>query len=122
MSTPMPPSSDEPIPYEIGPLTTILAWGFRLSLTFLGLGLLIALIQQEPLAEQVEPIGDVLGGLFDLQATAFIDLGIIILLLTPVATVATLVMGFIQARDRIFSLISVFVLGALALAILLAFF
>lgn len=122
MSAPSPPPTDDPAAYDTRVLTTILAWGFRLSLAFLAAGLLIALVRREPLADQVEPIGDVLSGLSDLQAPAFIDLGIIILLLTPVVTVASLIVGFVQARDRIFSLISLFVFGALSLAIVLAFF
>ena len=102
-------------------LVLTLTWGFRAALAALLVGLGVALIQRDPLERRVEPIGDIASGVVRLQAAALVDLGIVLLLMTPVAAVVILLIGFAQRRDWVFVLVTLVVLGALGSGIVLAF-
>jgi uncharacterized membrane protein len=56
----------------------------------------------------VEPVraGSVLDGLIDGRATALIRLGLLVLILTPIARVALTVMLFRRQRDRVFTFLA----------------
>ncbi|MCL2661088.1 MAG: DUF1634 domain-containing protein [Acidobacteriaceae bacterium] len=59
-------------------------------------------------------IADALAG----DATALIQIGVLLLIATPIARVAFAVLGFALERDRLYVLISMFVLAALLYGLL----
>jgi uncharacterized membrane protein len=57
-------------------------------------------------------------GLRDLRPIAIAQLGLVLLILTPVARVAIAVVGFALERDRVYVAIAVTVLGVLLMSLL----
>jgi uncharacterized membrane protein len=53
------------------------------------------------------------------DGAAILELGLLVLMLTPVARVLILAVGWFRSRDRTFSLIAFFVLALLTLSVLL---
>jgi uncharacterized membrane protein len=58
-------------------------------------------------------VGDILAGALALEGKAVIQVGILMLLATPVARVAFSVVAFALQRDRLYVLVTLFVLGVL---------
>ncbi len=94
--------------------------GFRIAAGLLALGIAIALIRSQPLEREVDPLGDIPGRLVDLHSAAFIDLAIIAIVLTPLAAVGTIWVGFRRAGEDRFALYAAGVLTILAISIALA--
>jgi uncharacterized membrane protein len=94
-----------------------LAWGFRVSMALLAIGLLLSLLQDEPLPEQAEPLPEVLALVRDGEGAGFVDLGIIAIVLTPVATVLVLALGFLKRGDRSYALVTFVVLAILGVSV-----
>lgn len=103
-------------------VVTVLRTGFRVAAGFLVLGIAIALIRQEPLAERTDAFADIPGALLDLEAQGFIDLAIIAIVLTPLTAVVTILRGFIAAGDRRFARFTGGVLAILIASIVLSLF
>ncbi len=99
----------------------VMTWGFRLAFGILGVGLLLAAARGEGLSTKVEPIGDVVSGVLHGKAAAFVDLGIIVLLLTPPTVIATVIVLFLRRRDLLYAGITSVVFVALLIGITLAF-
>lgn len=57
--------------------------------------------------------GEVIAGLFQLQPTAVIDFGLMLLIATPVIRVAVSVIAFLVEEDFVYTLVTVFVLAIL---------
>jgi uncharacterized membrane protein len=66
----------------------------------------------------LQTIGGILRGARSGQAECIIQLGLVALILTPVARVVFCVVGFARQRDRLYVLISLFVLGVLLYSLL----
>jgi uncharacterized membrane protein len=99
----------------------VLTWGFRVAFAALAVGLLLALARGESLSSRVEPISQIAHGIGKGNAAAFVDLGIVLLLLTPPEAVATVLVVFARRRDPLYTAISLIVLAVLAAGIVLAF-
>jgi uncharacterized membrane protein len=103
-----------------GAVGTLLRAGVLLAAAVVLAGAVLYLVQQgsgehdyarfhgEP-AGLREP-GDVLAGALTLEGTAVIQLGILLLIATPVARVAFSAVAFAMQRDRLYVLVSLFVL------------
>ncbi|HEU4643067.1 MAG TPA: DUF1634 domain-containing protein [Gemmatimonadaceae bacterium] len=63
-------------------------------------------------------IGGILSGVAALEPTAIIQLGIVLLIATPIARVLLTLIAFAVRRDRMYVLISALVLGLLAYSLL----
>jgi hypothetical protein len=100
----------------------VLSWGFRIGAAILGIGLIIAIIKQESLRRTAEAYPDILPSIFDGEASGIISLSIVVLVATPVATVLTVATGFMRIGDRRYGLLSLVVLGVLAVSISLSLF
>lgn len=96
----------------------ILRWGMVISLVLMLTGLTIGLVTGGQDASVV-PLEDIPAGLMHLRATAFLTLGIVLLIATPLARVVGSMCVFIRERDGKFVLVSMVVLLSVALAVLL---
>jgi uncharacterized membrane protein len=100
----------------------ILRIGFRLAAGFLALGIVIALIRSQPLEREADPLIDIPGKLLDLHSSAFIDLAIVTIVLTPLVAVGAIWLGFRRKGEDRFALYSAGVLVILAASITLSLF
>jgi uncharacterized membrane protein len=103
-------------------VSQVLRIGFRIAAAFLVSGIVIALIRQEPLATEVDSFSKIPGALMDLRSRAFIDLAIIVIVLTPVAAVVAIWRGFLAQGERRFANYTLGVLGVLGASIVLSLF
>lgn len=95
----------------------VLKTGFRIAAALMATGLLIALIRQEPLRTEVDPISMIPSRLADLRSSAFIDLAIIGIMLTPLASLVAILRRMLDAGDRQFAAYTLGVLVILGTSI-----
>jgi uncharacterized membrane protein len=96
----------------------ILRWGMVLSLVLMLFGLALGIMTGTPEASVV-PLEKIPSQLIELDPVAFLTLGIVLLIATPLARVFGALCVFIRERDRKFILVSLAVLLSVALAVLL---
>lgn len=96
----------------------ILRWGMILSLGLMFLGLALGIMTGAEEAS-VLPLERIPSQLLDLDPAAFLTLGIVLLIATPLARVFGSLCVFIKERDRKFVLVSLAVLLSVALAVIL---
>ncbi len=101
---------------------TVLSWGFRLGAALLAVGLIVAAIKGEALERKAEAFPDIIPAVLDGKASGIVDLAILCLMATPVATVFVVALGFFRIGDRRYGLLSLIVLGVLAISISLSLF
>jgi uncharacterized membrane protein len=77
-----------------------------------------AVFQREP--QQLRTIGGIARGAVALDSRAIVQLGLLLLIATPVVRVAFMLIAFVVQRDRIYVAISGVVLALLLYALLLA--
>jgi uncharacterized membrane protein len=97
-----------------------LFWGFRLGAALLALGVVVALVKREPLGHEADPIPDVIAMVRAGYASGIIDLAILWFMLTPVATVIVVAVGFWRLGDRRYALLCLIVLAILGASVTLA--
>ena len=95
----------------------ILRWGMMLSLALMLIGLLLGMAAGSEDAGIV-PMEDIPSGLLGLEPSAFLTLGILLLIITPLARVFGALSVFVREKDRQFVLVSIAVLAAVAAAVL----
>jgi uncharacterized membrane protein len=95
----------------------VLEWGFRVSAALLGIGLLLAALQDAPLGGKAVSFSDIIPDLLDGKATAIVSLAILAMMATPVVAVLTVAQGFRRLGDRRYALASFIVLLVLAASI-----
>ncbi len=96
----------------------ILRWGMVLSLVFMFFGLALGIFTGAEEAS-VLPLDKIPSRLLDLDPAAFLTLGIVLLIATPLTRVFGALCVFIRERDRKFILVSLAVLLSVALAVIL---
>ena len=94
-----------------------LTWGLRLSGALLAAGLLLSALRGDSLSDQAEPLPEALELVADGRGAGLVDLAIIAMVLTPVATVLVLAVGFFRLGDRRFGLITLVVLAILGVSV-----
>ena len=92
-------------------IARILGIGFWTSIGVILLGVILTLAQGDDLGDETFHMEDVIPELLDGEAQALVDLGILLLLLTPLAYVVAALFTFLRQRDQLF----VGVCGALLL-------
>jgi|ADurb_Met_03_Slu_FD_contig_31_1853795_length_1198_multi_5_in_0_out_0_2 uncharacterized membrane protein len=97
----------------------VLRWGMTVSMAVLLIGLLLFALDPGGHDEADMGFGDIAQGIAAGNPIAVIDLGIILLIATPLTRVLTTLAIFIADREPRFILVSMLVLGIIALAILL---
>ncbi|MDQ3043613.1 MAG: DUF1634 domain-containing protein [Chloroflexota bacterium] len=109
---------------ELGPVYRIagftLAWGFRCGAMLLAVGLILAAIRNDPLNRTATPFSEIFPAIRDGEASGLIDLAILILIMTPVATTLAVAAGFARLRDSLYTILSLWVLTILGVSIGLA--
>jgi uncharacterized membrane protein len=98
----------------------VLTWGFRIGAALLVLGIVVAALRREPLNHEADPIVAVLAQMRAGHASGIIDLAILWLMLTPVATVIVAAASFWRLGDRRYAALSLAVLTILGVSIALA--
>jgi uncharacterized membrane protein len=96
----------------------ILRWGMVLSLSLMIFGLALGAVEGTG-ATGVLPLDRIPAGLADLDPLAFLTLGLVLLIATPLARVVGALLVFLSEGDRKFALISLVVLLAVTAAVLL---
>ncbi|TFG57260.1 MAG: DUF1634 domain-containing protein [Methanomassiliicoccus sp.] len=96
----------------------ILKWGMLLSLALLISGLLLGMGAGTEM-EGTLPLEEIPQGMVDLDPLAFVTLGLLMLIATPLTRVLGALCLFLGEKDWKFALISTVVLSAVVLAILL---
>jgi uncharacterized membrane protein len=101
-------------------VAAVLRNGFRIAAGLMITGIVLALIRQEPLSTKVDPITDIPNALLHLHSSAFIDLAIISIMLTPLASVFAILRSFVISADRRFAAYTAGVLIILSASIALS--
>lgn len=96
----------------------ILRWGMVLSLVLMLFGLALGMVAGDQ-GVSVVPLEKIPSQLLELDPAAFLTLGIVLLIATPLARVFGALCVFIRERDRKFILVSLAVLLSVALAVIL---
>jgi uncharacterized membrane protein len=97
----------------------VLRWGMVLSMTVLLVGLVLFALSPTGNAEIDLAPGDIVQGIMDGDPIAIIDLGIILLIATPLTRVLTTLIIFVADREWRFVLASLIVLGVISAAVLI---
>ena len=95
----------------------ILRGGFALSAIVLVLGVAWSLVDRHPLSAEVLPFQKIPRALADGNPSALIDLGILLMMLTPVLTVLAIALSFSRLGERRFFSLSLGVLAILVVSI-----
>jgi uncharacterized membrane protein len=98
----------------------VLTWGFRIGAALLALGLVVALVKQEPIGREADPIPEVVAQVRAGTAAGIIDVAILWFMLVPVATVVVAAASFWRLGDRRYAALSLVVLAILGVSIALA--
>lgn len=97
----------------------VLSSGMVISMAVLLIGLLLFVLSPGGHAEVDMGLGDIAAGIGEGNPIAVIDLGIILLIATPLTRVLTTLVIFIVDREPRFILASLLVLGVILAAILI---
>lgn len=97
-------------------VSRVLAAGVASSILLLIAGAVLALAGRGPSPSEVTAIGDMPRALAAFEPGGFLDLGLLVLLATPVAGVVTLAAGFARAKSWFFCGVCAAVLGLVALS------
>lgn len=88
-------------------ISLILNAGFALAGALMLAGMLTALFSGDRIGEQTGSLSEIVPAALRLEATGLVDLGIVVLLATPVAYVVAALATFLRERDRVFVLVTV---------------
>ena len=96
-------------------IAAVLTIGMVLSLVILTWGSVLFILHPEPVGPP-GPLTGILGGTLRLDPVSTINLGLLVLLITPVARVVAAMIAFALEGDRRYVLICITVLAVLALS------
>ena len=97
-----------------------LTWCFRIGAALLLVGILLAVIQRQPLNHVTEEFDEVLPSVLRGDAAGVVDLAILWLMASPVFVVLVVAAGFFRLGERKYALLSLLVLVVLGISIALA--
>lgn len=101
------------------PLSRVLQMGLGVSLFLVFVSLVVYFAEGAPAPLAPQPMRNLLGDLGHPSVGWFLNLGILLLLLTPLARVLTSALLFLRRRDVIFTAVTAIVLANLVLGLLL---
>ncbi len=97
-------------------VSSVLAVGLALAIVLMVTGTVLALVGRGPSLPSKTMVADLPSALASLESGGFLGLGLLILLATPVARVAALMVGFGRAKSWVFCCMGALVLALLALS------
>lgn len=100
---------------------TVFRAGYVLSFILVAIGLLDALIRNQPLASELGPPSELLDHLLSGDPNGFLGLGIGVMILTPVVMTIEVAINFLRVRDTRFAAITALVSAILIITVALAF-
>jgi uncharacterized membrane protein len=98
-------------------ISKVLTAGLLVSVALLLVGVVLTLARPEVSVGHGTAVGHIPANLAHLRPGGFFDLGLLVLLGTPVARVIAVLAGFIQRRMWLFALCSLIVLVVLGLSV-----
>ena len=98
---------------------SVLLTGVVVSTSLIAVGLLLLLLIPAPHRSAVIPLREAVRQALQLRPTPWLDLGIFVLMLTPIARVVAALILYARLRDWRYVVVSLTVLGILTLSILL---
>lgn len=120
-TTPPPDTKHERSERVVEQTISLFRIGYILSFILVGIGLVAALVQDQPLSSELGPPQDLLEELLDLDPNGFIGTGIGIMILTPVVMTVEVAINFFRERDTRFGTITAVVAAILIVTFGLAF-
>lgn len=99
-------------------LHKLLVIGLALSVALILSGLAIALLTHQSVPVQVLPVGKVFCSVFNLEASGFLSLGLLVLIATPIVRVISSLVAFLFEKDWHFAGITLLVLITVMVSIL----
>lgn len=97
-------------------ISAFLRAGVILSAAVIGIGLAIAVFRGTGIAAYPTTISGVITGITTLNLMAVIDLGLLLLIITPVVRVGMSVAVFLYERDYFYAAVTLFVLTVLMIS------
>jgi hypothetical protein len=97
----------------------LLTWGFRLGAALLVIGIVLAVLQRQPLNVAVDPFGEIVPNILAGHAAGVIDLAIIWLIAIPALAVLVTAAGFFRLHDWRYAVASLLVLALLVVSVLI---
>ena len=97
----------------------VLQAGVALSFALMAVGLVLAVVRDEPLSPHMVSLGELGSGMAGLDPAAYLSLGIIVLIATPFVRVAGSLVAFLLLRDRRYALVTAAVLAVMCVSVLI---
>jgi uncharacterized membrane protein YhaH (DUF805 family) len=97
----------------------LLTWGFRLGAALLVIGVVLAVVQRQPLNVAVDPFGEIVPNILAGHAAGVIDLAIVWLIAIPAVAVLVTAVGFFRLHDWRYAVASLLVLALLVVSVLI---
>lgn len=95
----------------------VLETGFRVAVVIMAIGLVLAVVRQEPLPSTLEGPADIARGIVRADPEAIIGLGILSIILTPFVSTLVIAVTFFRQGNRRYAAISGLVLAILLVSI-----
>ncbi len=97
--------------------TAVLSGGFQIGIAILTLGLILSIVQREPLAQRVPPLGEVGRAVAEGNAAGVIDVAILWMITVPVIAALAIAVAFLRLREWLFMTFTLLVLAVLGVSI-----
>jgi uncharacterized membrane protein len=100
-------------------VSRVLAAGIVVAVAFMLAGVVMGLVRGAGLPERVLGIADIARGLGELDAAAYLSVGLLVLIATPFVRVMGSIVAFALQRDRRYVLLTVAVLVVMCIGLVL---
>jgi uncharacterized membrane protein len=100
-------------------LHKLLIYGLALSVVLILTGLVLSIIEHQPLPLKVPSLSGIIANLLAFKASGFLNMGLLVLIATPVIRVFTSFIAFLFERDWRFALFTLIVLVDVIIGVVL---
>ena len=100
----------------------VLTTGWRLSFALIIVGLVIAILRDEPLSPELGTFRHIFDELITGHSNGFLGVGILVMILSPIIASATIAINFFRIGDRRYGLITTAVFVILMISITMSIF
>lgn len=99
----------------------IYRWAVLISFAFIAVGLAIAAFSDTDVDHSIESPAKLVSQIVDLEASGFLGLGIILMVITPIVMIVDAAIGFFRIGDRRYGFIATAVAAILLLSIVISY-